>query len=133
MAQKIQTLFVDDLDGSEAEGTVRFGLDGASYEIDSLICSTVPKIGKYLTVSKKAKADDGLFEVIMFSHGRKLRLILHIFKGAFTQLGATKQARELEIRAISTTPMQLDGEVRRCKKSSKVVVVARKQMLRTLV
>jgi len=34
MAQKIQTLFVDDLDGSEAEGTVRFGLDGAHYEID---------------------------------------------------------------------------------------------------
>ncbi len=34
MAQKIQTLFVDDLDGSEAEGTVRFGLDGVSYEID---------------------------------------------------------------------------------------------------
>ena len=34
MAQKIQTLFIDDLDGSEAEGTVRFGLDGAGYEID---------------------------------------------------------------------------------------------------
>jgi hypothetical protein len=34
MAQKIQTLFVDDIDGSEAEGTVRFGLDGAEYEID---------------------------------------------------------------------------------------------------
>ena len=34
MAQKIQTLFIDDLDGSEAEGTVRFGLDGAEYEID---------------------------------------------------------------------------------------------------
>jgi hypothetical protein len=34
MAQKIQTLFVDDLDGGEAEGTVRFGLDGTNYEID---------------------------------------------------------------------------------------------------
>ena len=34
MAQKIQTLFIDDLDGSPAEGTVRFGLDGAEYEID---------------------------------------------------------------------------------------------------
>ena len=34
MAQKVQTLFIDDLDGSEAEGTVRFGLDGAEYEID---------------------------------------------------------------------------------------------------
>ena len=34
MAQKVQTLFVDDLDGSEAAGTVRFGLDGTEYEID---------------------------------------------------------------------------------------------------
>ena len=34
MAQKIQTLFIDDLDGSEADGTVRFGLDGTEYEID---------------------------------------------------------------------------------------------------
>ena len=34
VAQKIQTVFMDDLDGSEAEGTVRFGLDGAAYEID---------------------------------------------------------------------------------------------------
>ena len=34
MAQKVQTLFVDDIDGSDAEGTVRFGLDGTDYEID---------------------------------------------------------------------------------------------------
>jgi hypothetical protein len=34
MAQKVQTLFIDDIDGGEAEGTVRFGLDGTDYEID---------------------------------------------------------------------------------------------------
>jgi hypothetical protein len=34
MAQKIQTLFIDDIDGGAAEGTVRFGLDGNNYEID---------------------------------------------------------------------------------------------------
>lgn len=34
MAQKVQTLFIDDIDGGEAEGTVRFGLDGTEYEID---------------------------------------------------------------------------------------------------
>ena len=34
MAQKIQTIFIDDLDGSDADGTVRFGLDGTEYEID---------------------------------------------------------------------------------------------------
>lgn len=34
MAQKVQTLFIDDLDGTAAEGTVRFSLDGTDYEID---------------------------------------------------------------------------------------------------
>ena len=34
MAQKVETSFIDDLDGTPAEGTVRFGLDGTDYEID---------------------------------------------------------------------------------------------------
>ena len=34
MAQKIQILLIDDLDGSAAEGAVRFGLNGTGYEID---------------------------------------------------------------------------------------------------
>lgn len=34
MAQKTQVLFIDDIDGGEAEGTVRFAVDGAEYEID---------------------------------------------------------------------------------------------------
>jgi len=34
MAQKIQTLFIDDIDGGDADGTVRFSLDGTDYEID---------------------------------------------------------------------------------------------------
>ena len=34
MAQKVQTLFIDDIDGSTADGTVRFGLDRTDYEID---------------------------------------------------------------------------------------------------
>ncbi len=34
MAQRITTLFIDDIDGDEAVGTVRFALDGTDYEID---------------------------------------------------------------------------------------------------
>lgn len=34
MAQKVQVLLLDDIDGTEADQTVRFGLDGSSYEID---------------------------------------------------------------------------------------------------
>jgi hypothetical protein len=34
MAQQVNVKFVDDLDGSDAAGTVSFGLDGRVYEID---------------------------------------------------------------------------------------------------
>jgi len=34
VAQKVNVVLVDDIDASQAEETVSFGLDGASYEID---------------------------------------------------------------------------------------------------
>lgn len=34
MAQKVQVLLVDDVDGGTADETVTFALDGVSYEID---------------------------------------------------------------------------------------------------
>jgi hypothetical protein len=34
MAQKVNIVLVDDIDGSNAVETVTFGLDGATYEID---------------------------------------------------------------------------------------------------
>jgi hypothetical protein len=34
MAQKVNVLLVDDIDGSDATETVKFGLDGTEYEID---------------------------------------------------------------------------------------------------
>ncbi|WP_374196987.1 Lsr2 family protein [Pimelobacter sp. 30-1] len=34
MAQKVNIILVDDIDGSDASQTVAFGLDGSNYEID---------------------------------------------------------------------------------------------------
>ena len=34
MAQKVQVILVDDVDGGEADETVSFSLDGVNYEID---------------------------------------------------------------------------------------------------
>ena len=34
MAQKVNVLLVDDIDGSDAKETIPFGLDGTHYEID---------------------------------------------------------------------------------------------------
>jgi hypothetical protein len=59
MAQKVQVLLVDDLDGSEATETVTFGLDGAAYEID-LSSGNAGKLRKelahYVDHARKASA-----------------------------------------------------------------------------
>ena len=61
MAQKVQVLLVDDLDGSEATETVQFGLDGATYEID-LSSGNASKLRKELShyVEHARKATGGV-------------------------------------------------------------------------
>jgi|SRR5688500_14851407 Lsr2 len=49
MAQRVNVVLVDDLDGSEAAETVNFGLDGASYEID-LSADNATKLREALAV-----------------------------------------------------------------------------------
>jgi hypothetical protein len=53
MAQRIEVLLIDDTDGSEAEETVRFALDGTEYEID-LNAGNAAKLRKALTRYKEA-------------------------------------------------------------------------------
>jgi hypothetical protein len=43
MAQRVQVMLVDDIDGTEAVETVSFSLDGVSYEID-LTASNAKKL-----------------------------------------------------------------------------------------
>ncbi len=47
MAQRVTTTLVDDLDGGDASETIRFGLDGKSYEND-LNKNNVDKLRKAL-------------------------------------------------------------------------------------
>src|SRR3954469_23819586 len=59
MAQKIQTLFIDDIDGGEADGTVRFAIDGAEYEIDLSAAHNAElrdALGKYVSHARKVTA-----------------------------------------------------------------------------
>ncbi|EOR69922.1 Lsr2-like protein [Thermobifida fusca TM51] len=59
MAQKVQVLLIDDLDGGEAEETVSFGLDGSTYEID-LSSDNAAKLraalAPYVEVARRAPA-----------------------------------------------------------------------------
>ncbi|UNO40595.1 Lsr2 family protein [Streptomyces sp. MST-110588] len=53
MAQKVQVLLVDDLNGGEADETVTFALDGKSYEID-LTTANAQKLRESLAEFVKA-------------------------------------------------------------------------------
>src|SRR5690242_11673394 len=56
LAQRMQVLYVDDIDGSEAEGTVRFGLGGTDYEIDlnkKHADQFAKAIGPYIAAARK--------------------------------------------------------------------------------
>lgn len=58
MAIKTQVILIDDVDGSEAQETVAFGIDGATYEID-LSAHNAARIRSVLDefVGKARKAD----------------------------------------------------------------------------
>lgn len=62
MAQKIQTLLIDDIDGGEAEGTIRFALDGLEYEIDLSAAHSAElrkSLEKYLAHARKVRGTTG--------------------------------------------------------------------------
>ena len=53
MAQKVNIVLVDDLDGTEATETVTFGLDGTTYEID-LNDANAAALREALSLSREA-------------------------------------------------------------------------------
>lgn len=58
MAQRIQIQLVDDINGQEADETVRFGIDGTMYEIDLSAENAArlrEKFGLYLEKGRKAR------------------------------------------------------------------------------
>ena len=112
---------------------VRVAIDGRYYMLDSLICSTIPEMSKVLKISKKAKPDDGIFEVSKFEHTRKPTLIYRLLKGAIKELEIDSQTKELELRLLSSAPLQMDGEVMICKRGSRVRITIDKQALATIV
>jgi hypothetical protein len=66
MAQKVQVILVDDVDGGDAEESVSFALDGVSYEIDlsaenaeALRESLAQWIGHARRVGGRARASRG--------------------------------------------------------------------------
>jgi hypothetical protein len=69
VAKRKVTVLVDDIDGSRADGTVVFGIDGAAYEVDlaesneqilreaiAKFCGAATRVGKWQVVPDRRQA-----------------------------------------------------------------------------
>ena len=57
MAQKVNIILVDDLDGGSADENVKFGLDGVNYEIDLSAANASElrsSLERFITAARKA-------------------------------------------------------------------------------
>jgi diacylglycerol kinase (ATP) len=85
-------------------------IDDRKKELQSIIVSNVSKMSKILSLSKKARVDDGLFEVIT-SEPNKAKLITTIVKSATVGIPHEEQTDYYSFTTIDPLPVQLDGEV----------------------
>ncbi|WP_461188776.1 histone-like nucleoid-structuring protein Lsr2 [Arthrobacter sp. Z4-13] len=62
MAQKVNIILVDDLDGGSADENVKFGLDGVNYEIDLSAANAAElrsSLERFIGAARKASGSSG--------------------------------------------------------------------------
>lgn len=102
-------------------------------KLDSLLFTNIGQMAKVLTIAKNARADDGLFEVVMFPHSHKVRLLHKLAKASFTGLEHDKQFKKYKFKVLKKMPVQLDGEVHIIDKGSTVSIESEHKILRTII
>ena len=107
-------------------------VNGKKQQYQSIIVSNVGKMSKFLSLSKKAKVDDGLFEVIT-SEPTKAKMIAALAKSATVGMPHESQVRSYSLEAIDALPVQCDGEVFTLDAGSKVRVTLLKHALHCVV
>jgi diacylglycerol kinase family enzyme len=101
-------------------------------KLDSIIFANIGEMAKVLTISKDSRPDDGFFEVVSFSHGRKLKLLKNLTAAAVDGLDTSTQAKSYEFIVLKNMPAQLDGEVIKIKHGARVKITSEHKLLRTV-
>ncbi len=107
--------------------------NGRIFSFDSLIFANINQMAKVLTLAEKNRPDDGKFEVISFPHAHKFQLIKKLFKAATTGLKNTRRERKYSFEVVKNMPMQMDGEVTKLSKGTRVDITSAREILRTII
>ncbi|MDQ0028452.1 diacylglycerol/lipid kinase family protein [Arthrobacter bambusae] len=88
--------------------------DGSHRSLDSLVLANIPEMAKYATLSDADDSNlcDGKFEVIVFSHMPKWRVLLMALQAATKGLGDQPSVSSYSFTTVKPLPYQIDGEVK---------------------
>jgi len=107
--------------------------DGKRRKFDSLVFANIPEMAKYATISAAdSNPSDGKFEVILFPHVPKWRILLMALRAATQGLGSQPSVRTYEFTALKPLPYQIDGEVKTVQANTRVKVESAASALATL-
>ena len=112
---------------------IRLMVDGKLRTYDSLVCSNIRKMSKVLSLSKRAKMDDGLFEITAFRRRGKLRLITALLRASTLGLKGDRHVSEFRCSTTNKLLVQLDGEIQTIDAASSVVITSERRALHCIV
>jgi diacylglycerol kinase (ATP) len=87
--------------------------DGKHRKFDSLVFANIPQMAKYANLSEADEQPrDGQFEVVLFPHESKWRILLKALRATTKGLGDQPSTDHYSFTTLKPTPYQLDGEVK---------------------
>ncbi|MBT2567132.1 diacylglycerol kinase [Arthrobacter sp. ISL-85] len=106
---------------------------GKRQKFDSLVLANIAQMAKYATLSEADdKLADGKFEVVLFPHRSKLRVLLTALRAATKGLGDQPSVSSYGFTTLKPMPYQIDGEVRSLDADTLVTVHSAPAALATL-
>lgn len=114
-------------------GSVKLVIDGERHHYDSLIFSNIDKMSKVLKISQPSGVADGLFEVTIFRRRNKLQLIAMLLRASIIGVKEDMRAKKFVFKTVTSTSVQLDGEIIELDSDARSVVTIEKRLLRCIV
>ena len=90
---------------------IRLTIKGQTSRYDSIICSNVDMMSKYLTISSRSSMSDGQFEVTAFRRRKRLQLVMLLIRASVRGVKEDERTCEFRFHTHESTLVQADGEV----------------------
>jgi len=112
---------------------VHLKIDEKVRHYESVVCSNVDIMSKFLKISQPSSVTDGRFEVTIFTRRNKLRLLLLLLEASLKGVKEDTQVSEFTLTTVHETLVQADGEIIKLDADAEVRVTVEPRILTCIV